>query len=79
MRKFAMLGILIGLSFTAAGCIMVLGVDTPVTDVSCHKKIVEIDNELYLLDLKTNRIHKVDKHGLVHSETTVTTETKDDD
>jgi len=79
MRKFAVLGGLVGLALLATGCIMVLGVDAPVTEVSATKKIVEIDDELYLLDLKTNKIRKLDKETMVHSETTVTTETPDDD
>ena len=79
MRKFALLGLLVGLSLSTTGCIMVFGVDAPVTEISGHKKIVEIDNELYLLDLKTNRIRKIDKKSLVHSETTITTETPHDD
>ena len=58
---------------------MVLGVRGPVTDLPDNKKVVEIDNELYLLDLETNRIHKLDKKALVHSETVITTETSDDD
>ena len=79
MRKSALLGLLFGLSLSTAGCIMVLGVDAPVAEGCGHKKIVEIDNELYLVDLKTNRIRKIDKQSSVHSETTVTTETSDDD
>jgi len=79
MRKFAVLGVLVGLALSATGCIMVLGGLGPVTDLPGNKKIVEIDDELYLLDLKTNRIRKLDKTTLVHSETTITTETPDDD
>jgi len=58
---------------------MVLGVRTPVTDLPDHKKVVEIDNELYLLDLETNRIRKLDKETLVHSETIITTDTSKGD
>lgn len=58
---------------------MVFAVDEPVTTVCGQKKIVEIDDQLYLLDLKTNRIRKIDKGSVVHSETTITTETADDD
>ena len=79
MRKFTLLGLLAGLSLSTTGCIMVLGVDTPVTDVSDHKKIVEINDELYLVNLKTNRIRKIDKQSCVHSEMTIKTETSDDD
>ena len=79
MRKFAGLGFLAGLALSTTGCIMVLGVRGPVTDLPDNKKVVEIDNELYLLDLDTNRIQKLDKKALVHSETIITTETSDDD
>ena len=79
MRKFARLGFLAGLVLSASGCIMVLGVRAPVTDLPDNKKIVEIDDELYLLDLETNRIRKLDKETLVHSETVITTETPNDD
>ena len=79
MRKFARLGFLAGLVLSASGCIMVLGVRAPVTDLPDNKKIVEIDDQLYLLDLETNRIRKLDKETLVHSETVITTETPNDD
>ena len=79
MRKFTLLGLLVGLSLSTTGCIMVLGVHTPVTDVSDHKKIVEINDELYLVNLKTNRIRKIDKQHCLHSESTIKTETSDDD
>ncbi len=79
MRKFAGLGFLAGLVLSTTGCIMVLGVRGPVTDLHDNKKIVEIDNELYLLDLDTNRIQKLDKKALVHSETVIATESSDDD
>ena len=75
MRRFAGLGVLAGLALSMTGCIMVIGVKTPVTDLPDNKKIVEIDDELYLLDLKKNRVRKIDKQNLVHSETTITTET----
>ena len=78
MRRFTLLGLLVGLSLSTTGCIMVLG-GALVSDVSDHKKIVEIDDDLYLLDLKTNRIRKIDKQSLVHTETTITTVTPDDD
>ena len=79
MRRLMGLGFLAGLALSTTGCIMNVAVREPVTDLPGHKKIVEIDNELYLLDLKTNRIRKLDKQSLVHSETVITTETRDDD
>lgn len=79
MRRLAMWGLLVGLTLSTTGCIMVLGVDRSVTDLPGQKKIVQIDDELYLLDLKTNHIRKIDKSSLIHSETTVTTETSEDD
>ncbi len=79
MRRFTGLGVLAGLALSTIGCIMVVGVDAPVTELSDHKKIVEIDDELYLVNLKTNRIRKIDKHDSVHTETTITTDESDDD
>ena len=79
MRRLMGLGLLAGLALSTTGCIMVLGGMGLVTDLPDNKKIVEIDDELYLLDLKTNRIRKLDKETLVHSETIITTETPDDD
>ena len=79
MRKFTGLGFLAGLALSSSGCIMVLGGMGPVTDLPDNKKVVEIDDELYLLDLETNRIRKLDKKALVHSETIITTETPNDD
>ena len=75
MRKFAGLGFLVGLALSTAGCIMVLGGYVPLADVSGNKRIVEIDDQLYLLDLETHRIRKLDKETSVHSETIITTET----
>ena len=79
MRRFAGLGFLAGLVLSTTGCIMVLGVRTPVTNLPDNKKVVEIDDELYLLDLETNRIRKLDKETMFHSETIITTDTSDDD
>ena len=79
MRRLMGLGFLAGLVLSTTGCIMVLGVRGPVTDLPDNKKIVEIDDELYLLDLYANRIQKFDKKALVHSETVITTEESDDD
>ncbi len=74
MRRLAGLALLCGLALCSAGCIMVFGVGRSVTNLSDNKKMVEIDDELYLLDLETNRFEKVDKKSLVHSETVITTD-----
>ena len=74
MRRIMGLGLLVGLALSTTGCIMVLGGMGVATDLPDNKKIVEIDDELYLLDLKTNRIRKLDKETLVHSETIITTD-----
>ena len=79
MRKLTGLGLLAGLAVSATGCVMVIGSGRSVTDLPDNKKIIEIDDELYLLDLKTNRIRKLDKESIVHSETIVTTDESDDD
>jgi len=74
MRRLMGLGFLGGLVLSASGCVMNVAVREPVTDLPGNKKIVEIDDELYLLDLKTNRIRKIDKETMVHSETIITTD-----
>ncbi len=74
MRRLMGLGFLAGLALSTTGCIMVLGGYGPVMGLPDNKKVVEIDNELYLLDLETNRIQKLDKKALVHSETVITTD-----
>ena len=79
MRRLMGLGFLAGLALSTTGCVMVLGVRGPVTDLPDNKKIVEIDDELYLLDLETNRIRKLDKETLAHSETIITTDKQNDD
>ena len=79
MRRLIGLGFLGGLVLSASSCVMNLAVREPVMELPDNKKIVEIDDKLYLLDLETNRIHKLDKKALVHSETIITTETSDDD
>lgn len=79
MRRLMGLGFLVGLVLPAIGCVMNVAVREPVMELSDNKKIVEIDDKLYLLDLDTNRISKVDKKAVVHSETVITTKTSDDD
>ena len=79
MRRLMGLGFLVGLVLSASGCFMNLAVREPVMNLPDNKKVVEIDDELYLLDLDTNRIQKIDKKALVHSETVITTETPNDD
>ena len=79
MRRLMGLGFLAGLALSMTGCIMVLGGMGLVSDLPDNKKVVEIDDELYLLDLKTNRIRKIDKQSLVHSETVITTESSEED
>ena len=79
MRRLMGLGLLAGLALSTTGCIMVLGGMGLATDLPDNKKVVEIDDELYLLDLGTNHIQRIDKKALIHSETIITTETPDDD
>lgn len=79
MRRLMGLGFLAGLVLSASGCFMNLAVRESVMDLPDNKKIVEIDDELYLLDLKTNRVRKLDKESLVHSETIITTESSEED
>ena len=74
MRRLMGLGFLVGLVLSASGCFMNLAVREPVMNLPDNKKVVEINNELYLLDLKTNKIRKLDKESLVHSETIITTD-----
>ena len=74
MRKFTGLGFLAGLALSSSGCIMVLGGMGPVADLPDNKKVVEIDDELYLLDLGTNKVRKLDKSAMIQTQTITTTE-----
>ena len=52
------------------GCVFVLGVK----DVPHRKQVVAIDGELYVVDVKTHRIHKVDDDRVIEVETTTEAE-----
>ena len=64
MRMIRRLFVLAMLALAAQGCIMVIdtGLDTP--KVGKHKRIVEIDGTLYVVDLKNNTARKLEGKDL---------------
>ncbi len=71
-RSLLILGLL---GLLSAGCIMAVAVRAPVTALPDNKKIVEIDDELYLLDLEAGRVQKLDKRALVETQSITFMET----
>ena len=70
MRKFIVCVLLAGLALSSIGCLISLDV----RDVPHRKQVVEIDGELYIVDLKTHRVRKIDAHWDLEGESTTTTE-----
>ena len=72
MRRLCVLMLLSAMAFANTGCVVVLGVK----DLPHRKHVVEIDGELYVVDLKTHRIHRIDDDISIETETTTETETE---
>ena len=56
MRRLAMLLVLASTVIATTGCVIVLGVE----DLPPHRRVVEIDGELYFVGLDFERIHKIE-------------------
>lgn len=61
MRKKAWLMMLTLLALLNTGCIFVLGIPS----VTSHGKIVEIDGELYVVDVESMSLEKIDSDALL--------------
>lgn len=63
MRK-ALVGLFVAaLSLAATGCLMVIGVERPVLDGK--KRIIEVDDELYIVDVEQSTVRKMDKDAAI--------------
>ena len=70
MRRLIMCVLVAGLALSSVGCVISLDIK----DVPARKQVVEIDGELYVVDVKTHRVRKIDAHWDVGAETTTATE-----
>jgi hypothetical protein len=69
MRRFAIAAMAVALAIGSTGCIVVLGG----WDLPGPAKVVEIDGELYVIDLETQRLHKICDEWLIEEEATTET------
>ena len=70
MRRLIMCVLLAGLALSSVGCVISLDV----RDIPHRKQVVEIDGELYIVDVKTHRVSRIDARWDVEAETTTATE-----
>ncbi len=70
MRRVTMLALLAGLALSNLGCVIAL----EFKDRPWHKQVVEIDGELYIVDVKTHRVRKIETDWATETETTTETE-----
>ncbi len=68
MRRVSVFLCLVGLALSNVGCVMVIGVK----DLPHRKQAVEIDGELYIVDVRTQRARKID----LNSETEIESATE---
>jgi len=70
MRRAVVALLLSGVALPLAGCLF----SVDVRGVPYHRQVVEVDGELYIVNLKTQRAQKLDVVWDVEQETTTTTE-----
>lgn len=64
MRWATLLAVLAGLALVNGGCVIVLGS----CDLPKCKHVVEIDGDLYTVDLKTHRLQRIDAEWMTETE-----------
>ncbi len=64
MQRLVLFALLVLLAISNAGCIMVLGVK----ERPHHGRVVEIDGDLYVVDLDSHRIRKIDVDPVIEIE-----------
>ncbi len=60
MRKAMAMAFAVSMGLACSGCIMVIGAGLHTAKVGKHKRLVEINDELYLVDLQNNTARKLD-------------------
>jgi len=70
MRRFVVGLVLAGVILPLTGCVFAVDV----REVPRHRQVVEVDGELYLVDLKTQRAQRMEVVWDVDEETATTTE-----
>ncbi len=70
MRRVMVLVLLAGLALSNLGCVIAL----EVKDRPWRKQVIEIDGELFIVDVKTHRVRKIEADWATETETTTETE-----
>ena len=75
MRKALLLTLVVGLTLANVGCVMVLDVK----DMPYRKQVVEIDGELFIVDMKAHSVLKIDAAWMAESETIIEMDIEESD
>jgi hypothetical protein len=75
MRTICVALMAFGLALSIGGCIMVIGVK----ELPQHKQVVEIDDELFVVDIKTERLRKLNLSTTIESENEKSIDASDSD
>ncbi len=67
MRRRLMVMVLAIAAGANAGCIMVLGFE----GLPAHKRVIEIEDELYIVDVETRTLKKLDLEAAVQDDKTI--------
>ncbi len=72
MRRVTVLVLLVFLAMLQTGCVIALEVKAR----PHHRQVIEIDGQLYVVDVSTNRVRKID---LIQAESAEETEAEPDE
>ncbi len=70
MRRVIVLMLLAGLALSNVGCVIAIGTK----EVPHHKRVVAVDGEIYIVDVRTQGIRKIDADWDAEDETPADTE-----
>jgi hypothetical protein len=62
------------LALSGVGCIMIVKVKAPPHKHRCHERVIEIDGEMYDVDLEEGTIEKAETDEVVHETKIIRTE-----
>lgn len=75
MRKLVSILPMIAVTLSSVGCVMVIGS----RELPDHKHVVQIDDELYIVDVKTKRVKKLDLKAAIERQMETEGQTQHDD
>ncbi len=74
MRKFSLFVLSVAVALSSTGCIMVIGGYSRVGKPCGQKRLIEIDGEVYVIDLKEKTGKKIDEESTTTIEVETSTE-----